>query len=293
MKTKNIAEMIEENRTLVEDDEVMQGGYWEGDFATKRYGVPFPLVRIAEGIAEGLLRKDAVEFFASIAPAIGEDGRDLSLLHWKFIEDVLNHLPVQSDETRAVIEGMRTLATGGVWSAADAAYAYADARAAATANAACSAAYAAARIAADAACTAFYEDIVHAADAVACVADGAVDARTVAADAYDERKRQAAVFLDLLSAENITDMEHDVDREASAARLASGWMPIESAPKDGTVVFVWHVARVNPYAGFDTNIKKARYLPEVEEWQVESVGGNMPPVVSHWMPLPEAPEEIA
>ena len=96
-----------------------------------------------------------------------------------------------------------------------------------------------------------------------------------------------------MKTKNIAERERAADLEAEAARLASGWMPIESAPKDGTVVFVWHVAEVNPYAGFDTNIKKARYLPEVEEWQIESVGGNMPPVVSHWMPLPASPEEVA
>lgn len=70
------------------------------------------------------------------------------------------------------------------------------------------------------------------------------------------------------------------------------WQPIETAPKDETVILVWHVTKLNPYAGFDTNIKKARYLPDLGEWQVEGVGGNVPPAVTHWMPLPDAPEAL-
>lgn len=69
------------------------------------------------------------------------------------------------------------------------------------------------------------------------------------------------------------------------------WQPIETAPRDGTVVFVWHVKSLNKYAAFDTNVRQARYLAEREEWQVESVGGNVAPVVTHWMPIPPAPKE--
>ncbi len=66
--------------------------------------------------------------------------------------------------------------------------------------------------------------------------------------------------------------------------------PDNQPPKDGTVVFLWHVTKTNPYASFDSNVKKGRYLPELGEWQVENVGGNCPPVVSHWAPMLPPPD---
>lgn len=69
------------------------------------------------------------------------------------------------------------------------------------------------------------------------------------------------------------------------------WQPIEAAPKDGTVVFVWHEARINPFDGFDTKIKKAQWLVDLGEWSVAGVGGNMIPTLTHWMPLPKPPKE--
>lgn len=71
----------------------------------------------------------------------------------------------------------------------------------------------------------------------------------------------------------------------------SEWQTLDTAPRDGTVIFVWHVTRTNRHAAFDTNIKKARYLSDVHEWSVEGVGGNVPPVISHWMPLPGKPKD--
>lgn len=71
---------------------------------------------------------------------------------------------------------------------------------------------------------------------------------------------------------------------------ASAWQPIETAPKDGTVILVWHVTKTNPYAGFDINVKAARFLPDLEEWQVSGVGGTVPPKISHWMAIPQPPE---
>ena len=67
------------------------------------------------------------------------------------------------------------------------------------------------------------------------------------------------------------------------------WQPIETAPKDGTVIFVWHVSTNNPHAAFDTNSKKAQYIPDLEEWRIDGLGGNLTPILAGWMPLPAAP----
>ena len=67
------------------------------------------------------------------------------------------------------------------------------------------------------------------------------------------------------------------------------WQPIETAPKDGTVIFVWHVSTTNSHATFDSNIKKAQYIPDLGEWSIDSLGGNLTPVLAGWMPLPAAP----
>tara|TARA_R110002126_G_scaffold99991_1_gene231351 strand:+ start:416 stop:769 length:354 start_codon:yes stop_codon:yes gene_type:complete len=70
---------------------------------------------------------------------------------------------------------------------------------------------------------------------------------------------------------------------------APQWQPIETAPKDGTVIFVWHVSTTNSHATFDSNIKKAQYIPDLGEWSIDSLGGNLTPVLAGWMPLPAAP----
>jgi hypothetical protein len=70
------------------------------------------------------------------------------------------------------------------------------------------------------------------------------------------------------------------------------WQPIETAPKDGTVIFVLYksISR-NPYSTFVNDIKKARWLDDLEEWSVEGVGGNIAPTLTRWMHLPEIPKE--
>ena len=85
-----------------------------------------------------------------------------------------------------------------------------------------------------------------------------------------------------------------VDFEALSPCLTAdqgpvGWRDISTAPKDGTVILVWHVTKLNEYAAFDVNIKKAQWLTYAEEWRIEGVGGNVPPELTHWRPLPAAP----
>lgn len=171
MLTKNIETMKAEVAKHIEADAVIQGSYWctdpdypatggrgcfigclahssDASKLTEMYGLPAPLVRIAEGIFEGLPEDGAREFFAAIPEAIGRDGRDLSRVHWAFLADALRHLPETTGDVGAavdtVIASMDRLAAA---DAARAARAAADAAADAARAAAYAAAYAAARAA--------------------------------------------------------------------------------------------------------------------------------------------------
>ena len=89
------------------------------------------------------------------------------------------------------------------------------------------------------------------------------------------------------------DQHYDAMADAILAALPEltvpQWQPIETGPKDGTVIFVWHVSTTNSHATFDSNIKKAQYIPDLGEWSIDGLGGNLTPVLAGWMPLPAAP----
>ena len=72
---------------------------------------------------------------------------------------------------------------------------------------------------------------------------------------------------------------------------AQGWQSIETAPKDGTAVFVWYPDTPKALRGeFEDRIKMGKFVAEIDEWSVQGVGGNMPPEVTHWRPLFNAPK---
>ena len=198
--TRNHAELTLKVASHIEADAVIQGEYWDGHKgcfigclthssdpkpAHERFGLPEPLLRIAESIFERLPIDDAKGFFAELPKAVGRDGKDLSRVHWAFLAEELRELPNVVADIQAVIdpviEGMETLASGGDWSK-DAAYA--------AANAAANAAYAAADAADYAARAAAY------AAANAALAADFVDA--AAADAVSSR-RQRDILLRLIS----------------------------------------------------------------------------------------------
>ena len=67
------------------------------------------------------------------------------------------------------------------------------------------------------------------------------------------------------------------------------WQPIETAPKDGTVVLVankWkvHCASYQPRLG-----KEPENRPEALCWVIDETLQVLP-FITHWMPLPELPK---
>jgi hypothetical protein len=69
------------------------------------------------------------------------------------------------------------------------------------------------------------------------------------------------------------------------------WYPISTAPKDGTIILAWRFFPVAVYWGGNSEFP----------WEAVHVGGNMrlfpngfaedDPHLTHWMPLPEPPED--
>jgi len=201
MITKNHALLTTEVAAHIAADAIIQGEYWvtEGnDVGGKgcfigclahssdagelgdKFGLPLPLVKIAENIFENLPEDEAKNFFARLPKAVGRDGKDLSRVHWKFLALELRALPVMPSQIQDVIDpviaGIGLLAAGDEWPK--------------------DAAYAAARAAADAAYAA--DAAAYAARAAArAAAYAAARAAAYAADAA--RARQAATFLRLIS----------------------------------------------------------------------------------------------
>jgi hypothetical protein len=206
MLTKKTDILRQEVEAHIKADALVRGQYWDGDKgcfigclthsstpvpAVERFGLPEPLLRLAEHIHENLPESETTAFFAVFPDAVARDGKDLTRVHWAFLAAELRTLPKQSDDVQAVIDrviaGMDTLASGGEWSA-DAARA--SARAARdAADAAADAAYAVARAAAW---------TFDAADYAASAAAYAPDAAAGAADRAAAIHRQRDLLLRLI-----------------------------------------------------------------------------------------------
>ena len=134
MKTQNIDLMTAEIDAHRAADLLVQGSYYDGSTGrgcfigclthgndtaviADRFGVPEPLTRLLESIFERLPFDEAADFFSAIPRAIGEDGRDLTRVHWAFLADLLRHLPDTQarDVVADVIAGMDLLAAGKDW----------------------------------------------------------------------------------------------------------------------------------------------------------------------------------
>jgi hypothetical protein len=171
MLTKNTDQLRREVAAHVKADSIIQGDYWDPeqqrgcfigclalgnypDLNESTYGLPVAVQRIAERIFEALPADEAKAFFASLPDAVGCDGKDLSKVHWQFLESELRSLPGQSTAIQSVIDpviaGLELLAQGKDWPTTAAVCAAAAACAVAARAEAQAAAVAAAATAADA-----------------------------------------------------------------------------------------------------------------------------------------------
>lgn len=66
--------------------------------------------------------------------------------------------------------------------------------------------------------------------------------------------------------------------------------PDNQPPKDGTVVFVWWPHRLNTLDPLDSCVRKANYVPLLEEWRMEGYEGIYPPAITHWAPMLPPPD---
>lgn len=72
----------------------------------------------------------------------------------------------------------------------------------------------------------------------------------------------------------------------AAIRAGAGWLPIESAPKDGTPVDVWSPK----YSGErHANMRRVELAPDNVFYEAVESGPSCLRGVTHWMPVPAAP----
>lgn len=131
MLTKNFERLRSEVSDHVKADRVAQGSYStcfigclangndDPEFIENKYGIPVMVTRIAEEIFEGLPADEAIKFFAAIPQAVACDGKDPTLVGWKFLATELRSLPPAPDGIQAVvgqvINGMDLLGEGKEW----------------------------------------------------------------------------------------------------------------------------------------------------------------------------------
>jgi hypothetical protein len=68
------------------------------------------------------------------------------------------------------------------------------------------------------------------------------------------------------------------------------WQPIETAPKDGTAILLWPYNPGDAYGGYALKEVALGYYTPDEEWFNPEQRCPFEP--THWMPLPEPPEDI-
>ena len=99
----------------------------------------------------------------------------------------------------------------------------------------------------------------------------------------DNNERLGLLHEGIIFAETIGIMKCQIDTVdarflydmASRADLAPQWQPIESAPRDGTIIDVWV-----PGHGRECDV-----------WYDD--GWSFPVIPTHWMPIPAPPKEAA
>lgn len=120
-------------------------------------------------------------------------------------------------------------------------------------------------------------------DSVQARADALAEAAEHAESVFDDTETTLSGDLT-----GVGDLISAMDRLSRAARAyrsgGSGWMPIESAPKDGTPILGWRYdADYSPITGIEVFHWAARY----NAWFLKCRAAFDPP--TYWMPLPKPP----
>ena len=98
-------------------------------------------------------------------------------------------------------------------------------------------------------------------------------------------RREPATFSRLTSAAELWRQDMDDMREG----IMSKWLPIETAPKDGTLVDLWSVEndRGSRYVDLYWNDHECCWQDEHGQYSSDWFDG----IFTHWMLSPEPPEE--
>lgn len=96
-----------------------------------------------------------------------------------------------------------------------------------------------------------------------------------------------------LLTENLASMQ---ETNRALVRRLEGWQPIETAPKDGSIIDLWVELRNNQFAG---SFRAQRYTNmhwEVYRWRGGWRGDDLSHLIgdiraTHWMPLPTPPKQ--
>ena len=68
------------------------------------------------------------------------------------------------------------------------------------------------------------------------------------------------------------------------------WMPIDTAPKTGIPILCWQPGWAYPKICFWVVIPPTEYYEGSEYWEIAGVYNSANP--THWLPLPQIPEEV-
>lgn len=71
------------------------------------------------------------------------------------------------------------------------------------------------------------------------------------------------------------------------------WQPIDTAPKDGSLLILWESYEVEPFIG-RWNDFRSRWVASTAHYDTDGnacvIDTVYSPAVTHWMPIPKAPE---
>ncbi len=105
------------------------------------------------------------------------------------------------------------------------------------------------------------------------------------------------IFRDAQFAKTGNDTYHSAEVRKSwngwlARAEAEGWMPIESAPRDGTPILVCYADTYVSNGFLPIAVRWRSYHPNAKgEEDFRDIGGARIRKITHWMPLPTPPKE--